>query len=320
MKIHLPNSAFLGNINPFLASFDPSEEDKLEITANEKWIFVHPVVLAMVAALGDKIEPQKITCKKIIARSGHYLERMGLYNFLGIKSGLKIEKHESAGRFIPLTRIKTSNDLTSFLTEMIPLLHLSINKAQAIQYIFSELVRNVLEHSRSEKGAIICAQYFKKSNTIRIGVADVGLGIKNTINQSYSAKNDLDAIRLALWPGITGTTRKKGGTEQNAGAGLFFIKSIANVHSDFFIIYSGNSMYKLLKRSSREKIKLKADPFKDRHSKVDTLPYWKGVIVGIDISLNESMEFTFLLEFIKDFYSGSVKINKKKKFKKANFI
>ena len=35
--------------------------------------------------------------------------------------------------------------------------------------------------------------------------------------------SDIDAIRLALRPGITGTTTRLRGSEQNAGAGLFFI-------------------------------------------------------------------------------------------------
>ena len=52
MKIHLPNSAFLGNINAFLKNIDLSHPDILQITSNEKWISVHPVVLCIVAALG----------------------------------------------------------------------------------------------------------------------------------------------------------------------------------------------------------------------------------------------------------------------------
>jgi hypothetical protein len=41
MKIHLPNSVFLGNIDPFFRGFDPFNPDSLQITANEKWISVH---------------------------------------------------------------------------------------------------------------------------------------------------------------------------------------------------------------------------------------------------------------------------------------
>ncbi len=313
MKIHLPNSAFIGNINSFLKGIDFSNPKKLEITANENWISVHPVVLSMIAALGLLIKPQNISCDTLTAKSAHYLERMGLFKFLGIKSGIQIKEHEPAGRFIPLTQIKNSTELTEFITEMIPLLHLEPAHANSIRYVVSELVRNVLEHAQSEVKAIISAQYHVKSNMIRIGIVDTGIGIKKTISKSHPAQTDLEAIRLALIPGITGTTRKEGGTELNAGAGLFFIKSIAKVNHDFFMIYSGNSMYKLLKS---HKQKLLADPFKDRHSSGENYPYFAGTAVGIDISLNETQEFSALLSLIRKVYSKTVKERKKARYKK----
>lgn len=321
MKIHLPNSAFLGNIDPFFRAFDSSNPNKLEISANKKWISVHPAVLSMVAALGLKIKKSNIYCEKMEATSKHYFERMGLFRFLGIKSGIKITAHEPAGRFIPLTQIKNSSELTKFITDMIPLLHLEPKQAEPIRYIVSELARNVLEHSQSEFGAILSAQYYKKSNTIRIGIADTGIGIKKSINHSHSASTDLEAIRLALTPGITGTTRREGGTEYNAGAGLFFIKSIAKVNHDFFLIYSGKAMYKLLK-SNKEKrrIKLHADPFKDRHSSDENLPYWTGTIVGIDISLNATKEFSALLDLIRETYVKTVRERKKARYRRPKFI
>ncbi len=320
MKINLPNSAFLGNIDPFLRTFNSAESDTLNITANKKWISVHPIVLSMIAALGLTINKKNIHCEKLEATSKHYLERMNLFKFLGIKSGMNITAHEPAGRFIPLTRITNSKDLTRFITEMIPLLHLEPKQAEPIRYIISELVRNVLEHSESKYGAILSAQYYKKSNTIRIGIADTGVGIKKTINQAYSTKTHLEAIRLALMPGVTGTTRKEGGTEYNAGAGLFFIKSIAKINRDFFIIYSGNAMYKLLKSKPGKNVMLYADPFKDRHSKAENYPLWNGTIVGVDISLDATKEFTVLLDLIRDVYIKTVRERKKERYHKARFI
>lgn len=321
MKVHLPNSAFLGNIDPFLRAFDPSEPDSLEVTANKKWIAIHPVILCMVAALGLKVDSSKIKCEKLEATSKHYLERMGLFKFLGIKSGITINEHEPAGRFIPLTQIKNSEELTEFLKEITPLLHLEDPRsAQSIKYIVSELVRNVIEHSQSPYGAVLSAQYFKKSNSIRLGIVDTGVGIKSTINHSHAANTDLEAIQLALTPGITGTTRREGGTEFNAGAGLFFIKSIATVNRDFFMIYSGKAMYKLLKRNVTSPLRLYADPFVDRHSKDDKLPFWQGTIVGVDISLNETREFSMLLDLIRETYAKAVKERKKARFKTPNFI
>src|SRR3989344_3213647 len=111
MKVHLPNSAFLGNIDAFLQKIDTSNPDVLEISSNEKWISVHPVVLCIVASLGIEVRARKpdlsVKCQRFTATSKHYFERMGLFSFLKLNSEMKIKKHESAGRFIPLTQIKT---------------------------------------------------------------------------------------------------------------------------------------------------------------------------------------------------------------------
>lgn len=321
MKIHLPNSAFLGNIDPFLRTLDITHPDRLEITANKKWISIHPVVLSMAAALGLNVNPANINFEKPEATSKHYLKRMGLFDILKVPSDIKMTEHEPAGRFIPLTQINNSGDLTKFITDMIPLLHLKSNHAESICYIVSELVRNVLEHSISKYGALVSAQYYKKSNSIRIGIADTGVGIKTTINQSHNAKTDLDAIRLALTPGITGVTKKEGGNEFNAGAGLFFIRSIARVNRDYFMLYSGRAMYKLLKhKATKRRITLHSDPYMDRSSKGEDFPFWQGTVVGIDISLDTTEEFSTLLDLIRETYTKAVKERKEARYKKARFI
>lgn len=321
MEIHLPNSAFLGNIDPFLRQMNLSEPEKLNITANKKWISIHPVVLCMVAALGLKVKPNSIDCEKLEAKSKHYLQRMNLFKLLKLKVGMQITEHEPAGRFIPLTIITNSQELTKFITDIIPLLHLEPKHSNSIKYVVSELVRNVLEHSQSKQGAIVSAQYYKKSNTIRIGIVDSGVGIKKTINNAYPAQTHLEAIRLALTPGITGTTQRIGGTEYNAGAGLFFTKSIAQINRDFFMIYSGNALYKLLKSKPDKKyIALHGDPFEDRHSKGEDYPYWQGTVVGIDISLGRTKEFSVLLDIIRETYIKTVKERKKEKYRKPRFI
>jgi len=251
MQVHLPNSAFLGTFDAFLRGCDFSNPDELVVTSHPDWIYIHPAIISMLASLSDPLSLDHIRVNPLTASTAPYLERMGLYAFLKIHADIPVTEHEPAGRFIPIQRIADSNDLTRFITEMGPLLHLSARHAEPIKYVVSEIVRNVLEHSRSPQGAVICAQYYKKSNRISIGIADAGVGIMSTINRSYDAKTELDAIQLALMPGITGTTKREGGTEQNAGAGLFFTKSIATVNRNHFVVYSGSAMYKLLKPSAR---------------------------------------------------------------------
>ncbi len=316
MKIHIPNSAYIGNIDPFLKSIDTSSPTELEITSNENWISFHPVVLSIIAALGLSTKPTKIS-SHMTAKSAHYPERMGLFKLLDIKSSKTITEHEPAGRFIPLTIIKDSKKLTDFIADISPLLHPEPRQAEAIRYVVSELVRNVLEHAQSSIGAVVCAQYYKKSNTIRIGIVDAGVGIKQTINKSHPANSHLEAIRLALVPGITGTTQREGGTDFNAGAGLFFIKSTAKVNKDFFMIYSGHSMYKLLKTGPRQ---LYADPFRDNHSKREDLPFWQGTVVAVDISLDQTEELSSLLGLIGDVYSKTARERRKARYRKPTFI
>ncbi len=321
MKIHIPNSAWLGNIDPFLRSFDTSRPNKLEISAHKQWISVHPVVLSMVTALGLDLQPKNVTFPNLEARSKHYLERMGLFKLLGLKSGIKINEHEPSGRFIPITQIKEASTLETFIEDVIPLLHLEPKQTQPIRYIISELTRNVFEHSRSKIGAILCAQYYKKSNTIRLGIVDRGIGIKESLSNSYHTGNDIEAIKLALIPGVTGTTRRIGGSAQNFGAGLFFIKSIAKTSRDFFMVYSGTGMFKLLKTNLKQKVRLYANPSRDKHSQSNNFPNWQGTVVGVDISLDSREEFNNLLVALRDIFQKTVKERRKEYYKKkAQFI
>lgn len=322
MRIYLPNSVWIGNIDPFLRAFDTKNRGILEIDSHTKWVSVHPVVLSMVASLGLKMmnEGKKIKFFKLTATSKHYFERMGLFKILKLDSEMKIVEHESAGRFITIQVIKDTNELDKFIKEMIPLLHSEQKKVEPIIYIIFELVRNVFEHAFSEEGAIVCAQYYKKSNIIRIGVVDNGIGIKKSLEKLYHPKDDMTAISLALTPGITGTTKKIGGTEENAGAGLFFIKSLAKVNRDFFMVYSGNGMYKLLKNPRNREIKLIADPLKDHSSHNNDYPYWQGTVVGIDLCLNEHQDFNELLDLIRNFYEKLRKQKSKERYKRPRFI
>jgi anti-sigma regulatory factor (Ser/Thr protein kinase) len=202
----------------------------------------------------------------------------------------------------------------------VPLLHTTPEQAYPIKYVMSELVRNALEHSHSSHGAIVSAQYFKKSNRISIGVADRGIGIKSAINTSYATRSDREAIELALRPGITGTTKKIGGTAYNAGAGLFFTKSIAKVSRDFFVLYSGDCFFKLLKTNAQKSVKLYPNPSDDNANFKEGLPYWKGTAVGIDISMDINQDFQDLLEMIRDAYQLDVKRAKNVKYKKPKFL
>ncbi len=322
MKIHLPNSANLQNLQGFLKRWSPEDQTRLDFSMDPRWVAVHPVVLAMAACLSAIVRYRNgvVEGKAEQIRSLPYLIRMDLFEHLGIPPGQAIDEHEAAGRFIPLTQIRTPEDLRRAITDLIPLLHARPGEADPIRYVFSELARNALEHSGSPVGAFICAQYYRETERISIGIADAGIGIRQSIAKSHHAPTARDAIALALQPGITGATARVGGTAENAGAGLFFVKSIAALSRNFFVIYSEDSMFKLLKGNQKKPVYLYVDPLHDNHRVEDTLPWWEGTVVGIDISIRPGQQFAALLEAIRRAYFGDVKRKKKEYYKRIKFV
>ena len=136
-----------------------------------KWINVHPAILVMTAALARKAERLNSTIDTP-PKSGAYLDRMGLYSYLKTPSPFSITHKDESGRFIPISVISTPQEQSAFISDMIPLLHLPEEKSRVIKYVIGELVRNVIGHSLSSDGAIVAAQYYKKSNRISMGICE----------------------------------------------------------------------------------------------------------------------------------------------------
>ena len=323
MKIHIPYSSWLGNIEGLLRNIDFTDPSNLDISFDLKWISIHPIVISIIGAMGLKVLHENPG----ISGNIHLTADMKMKNQL-VKSNLLrlLDMDETnfnselSGRFIPVTQIKNSARLTEIIQELVPLLHSSPKQADAIKYVMSEMIRNVLEHSKSPNGAILCAQYSKTSNRVSVGIADTGIGLKTALSQFHSPKNDMEAIKLALTPGVTGTTSRIGGTEFNAGAGLFFTKSIAKVTNNFFILYSGDSLYRLNKdKYGKNDTTLNSNPLNDNCSIKDNLNFWQGTVVGFDISLDSESEFQELLKQIRNVYFLDLKMKKKAMYKKPKF-
>ena len=310
------------NFRSFVESLDFTDPDSLEISTHNKWVTVHPANLVLTAALAMQIGKENVEIIGKIPDTGRYLDRMGLYSLTKTPSPFTYTKKEEAGKFVPIKVIRTANDQSRFITDIIPLLHLSENNATIIKYIIGELVRNVIEHSFAKDGAVVAAQYYKKNNRVSIGICDTGIGIWKSMQTHWHPKTDAEALDLALTPGITGTTRKEGGTSENAGAGLFFIKSIAKITRNYFAIYSGSAEYTLLKHDKRVKgmPRLYADPNRDPHRSTNTVPSFNGTLVAVDISLDETTEFNDLLANIGRVYDKAIRERKKSKYKEPRFI
>ena len=322
MKIYFSNNDMLVNFNYFLSQVSFEDNRKLEIITTNKWLSVHPAALVFAASLATRIGKENTVINNSAGESGLYLDRMGLYDYSKTKSPYKYDRHDESGRFIPIRQILTQDDQSRFVTDIIPLLHLDPEKSQIIRQVIGELIRNALEHSLSEDGAFVAAQYRPKANVLSFGVCDSGIGIKKSLEKFHYTEDDLSAIRLALKPGVSGTTAGLNFTEDNGGAGLFIIKNLSKMTRNYFVLYSGTAAYKLLKYDKRVKglPRIKSDPFDDRHSSYSNLPKFNGTLVGVDIALDDTETFNTIMETIKVGYSKSIREQKERKYKEIKFL
>lgn len=101
--------------------------------------------------------------------------------------------------------------------------------------------------------------------------------------------------------------------KENAGAGLYFVRSIAKAAGTQFAVYSGDACYKLSQKRRGESIVFKADPLEDRHNIYEKLPYWQGTVIAVEIGLENNKAFDEVLVAIrKTFYVNKKRIRKKR--------
>lgn len=322
-ELYIPNSIALRNFDSIFSNntFDFTDK-KVRISFHSNYVAMHPIGLAFYAALGDCFRLNQIKSTARInykIRSIPYLQRMGLFRALGYSNPLSIEEHEESGRFIPLRKIRTSDDLDKLIKEIDPILHTTRENSRVIKHVFSELLRNVLEHSKCPLGGNVCATYNGKSKKISIGISDAGIGIFESIRQHHNVINHKAAIISALTPGISGTTSRLGGTEENAGAGLFFTKCIAQSTRNHFLLYSGNSYFKLKTTPTHKTINFNADPTQDLANIKDGLLPFTGTLLGIDIFIEDTAAFNNLMYKIGNAYQVGVKKAKKNFYKRIKF-
>lgn len=90
---------------------------------------------------------------------------------------------------------------------------LPTNTCYQVLQIIGELLENAATHGSSPNGTFLAAQYYTGTSSgmppgFWIAVADAGIGIRTHLanNPAYKGLTDLDAIRVASQPRVSGTT------------------------------------------------------------------------------------------------------------------
>lgn len=116
---------------------------------------------------------------------------------------------------------------------------------------FCEIFRNTFEHGKTDT-SVFCAQYWPTKNVVEICIADKGIGINRSLNESKYTKPETEeqALHFALMPGVSSKAwkyKKKKAHQKsvwdNAGYGLFFAQNLFGRLGHFYIASGQTALF-----------------------------------------------------------------------------
>jgi len=230
---------------------------------------VDPIFIAMIRAYQKDIQ-------KDITTKNSYIRKMILTEFVEDQTYSPIEEISTR-----MGLEKISSHLTKVMLQNFPSLDGEAQKdlRDYLQYLFLEVMNNVVDHSHSDVGGYTMAQYFPAGKKIQFVVADRGIGFLENIQLNFDIETEEDAILKALKKGVTSTTQTMYGAERNAGYGLYAMFEILKLTGGQFVIISNDTLIR----------------YKDgRFTKKELLYPWKGVVVAFEFfesEINYDMDY-----------------------------
>ncbi len=142
-----------------------------------------------------------------------------------------------------------------------------------LRYLFTEIMNNVIDHSRSPIGGIAMAQHYPNKKEVQFVVADRGVGFLENIKiKRPDAITEKEAIEIAIQKGFTATPATMYGHERNAGFGLYAMSEILKQTGGTYIIISNDTIMRY--RKGRIEFKKLVTPY-------------KGVVVAFNFAADE---------------------------------
>ena len=95
-----------------------------------------------------------------------------------------------------------------------------------LSYCFREVIRNVFEHANCGECSVMAQSW--SNNIAEVAIIDRGVGIKKSLSSTYNIVTHVDALKLAVKPGISsGSVLSTGGKWGNEGYGLYILSLLS---------------------------------------------------------------------------------------------
>jgi anti-sigma regulatory factor (Ser/Thr protein kinase) len=209
--------------------------------------------------------PEKVKTKK-------FLSGIGFNNFFKITG----DDHNIESPNVQLKRIYNIDYLlTDKILEVFSAsIHMSDGVQGSLKMALNELMTNAFDHSESARGCYVCAQTYKQAKTIRLCIADFGIGILASLKkvEPYGElTQDDEAIKLSVKEGVTSRIGRV------AGYGLTHINRFIDVNKGIMHIISGNG-----------KVNWNYTGVKKRKNENQTMHYpFQGTIINLTINADQ---------------------------------
>lgn len=189
----------------------------------------------------------------------------------------------------PLIAIRNNNDFKMALKRAESYTNgFNVEYEKTLRYVISELLYNTIEHGRSVRyfngqqkvlPSVIQFTWYQKANELHFIIADLGIGIKKHLEQTYpSFDSNTDAIFEAIKYNVSGTfgITDPYKSKDNAGVGLFISSNIIQKLDADMHILSGDGLVHISPRDIT------------RHSVKNS---WPGTLILVSLRLGKKLGF-----------------------------
>lgn len=185
-----------------------------------------------------------------------YLRHLGFFQFIGMGEGNEVGQASGSMTYLPITKIEKpvfdieTQNVQEWYDEIISQTRRFANllsgtkdyseENKLYHYALREIVRNVFEHSSANE-CYLCGQRWADGR-VEVAVIDEGIGISRSLKRSFDIKSEIAALRMAIKPGISSTTKisETDNVYDNSGFGLYVLEQLVSSFG-WFMLGSGSA-------------------------------------------------------------------------------
>lgn len=255
--VTLPAKIFESNFPRLLAAFGSADGEDVPVALDfrsvEYWIPA-AIVFACSAVNRWREQGREVAFQNVEAcRALGYFQRIDFFERAGLRIPESFTRHDPGNSFVEIRQIqpgpaRLADPLSTSLAECLAGSEDRMNDVlRFAEYAIGEVVANCQQHAL--KPGFAAAQHSPKAECSRVGVADYGIGIRESFRRTNSpylkeGMTDAEVLEMAMKPWVSSKTHLPNGPygeNANRGVGLKMIRHMVENSLGELFIASGTA-------------------------------------------------------------------------------